>query len=111
MAILKYFAETGNPNTDRDRMAGTLADKMLLDRFAQALCQNCRRRDIRFRQNHNELFPAVARGHVKVAQRFANAVRRLAQHIVTGLMPEGVVEGFEAVNIHHHEGEGELIAF
>src|SRR5581483_2679701 len=56
-----------------------------------------------------ELFAAVTRRHVEIAQRPADALGHRMQHLVAGLMAETVVVGFEPVNINHQQRERVVI--
>ena len=57
-----------------------------------------------------ELVAAEARQHVGFAKRGLQALADLDQQFIAGGMAERVVDGLEAVEIEHHDGDGAAAA-
>ena len=57
------------------------------------------------REQHDELVAAVARGDVVVLGVGDERVGDLAQHRVTGLVPVGVVDLLEVVDVEHEQAD------
>lgn len=63
------------------------------------------------REGDDEFVAAVAEGEVGLAEGDADAVGEALEEVVAGGVAVDVVDLFEAVEIDHHEGEGEAMAF
>ena len=58
---------------------------------------------IRFGQDHDEFFTAVARRDILGARGFLGCAVHVFQYLVAQLMAIGVIERFKVINIHHDE--------
>ena len=59
---------------------------------------------------HDELVAAQPDHHVVVANAGAQPIRRGDQHLVAGIVPEGVVDPLEVVEIQEQQRDGALAA-
>ncbi len=59
----------------------------------------------------HELIARQSRQRVSSSQPCTQPARSLLQQFIAGYMSERIVDGFEAIQIHHHHGEAALVAF
>jgi hypothetical protein len=72
-----------------------------LHALADALGDEVRPLEVGLREEGADLLAAEACGQVDLAQAVADDLRRLAQHRVADLVPPGVVEFLEVVDVDH----------
>src|SRR6266446_4426698 len=105
------------PGKERDPDAGSNLERLVLDhqRFLQRLEDSCGRRPgcgfvDDSRQNDGELVAAKAGNRVRFPQLTLEPGRYVAQDVVAPVMPEGVVDLLESVQVHHQQGQRMVLA-
>ncbi len=75
------------------------------DDGAKALSDRCSLARIGVGHDNNELLSAVAASKIGTAHGRADAPREFLQHFIAGVMPIGVVDMLEAVNVRDTDRE------
>ena len=101
----------GDANRDADSQFVFIDPHRAHDRIENAARDNgCILGRRNLRQNDGELVPAHAKHQFAAAQARLDACRDRFQQQVTRVMPEAVVNDFEAVEVEEHQGAGVAVA-
>ena len=68
------------------------------------LLQRCPRHD------DQEFLATITAGDVGTTDLLAEQVAKFLEQVVPGIVPIGVIESFESVNIHHHQANNGTLA-
>ena len=99
-----------DPGAVRHRDLLSLEDEFVsFDEHSQLVGQEDGALAGRLGKDEHELFAAIAREAILAADAALHEGRDLAQDVVTGEMPEVVVDPLETVDVHEHQGESATV--